>query len=396
MRLALALALSLGCQSVPSAFAPSGPSPTFQERAGEDPPRNRRSVAAKDYVSKPLRGFDVRVVPGLLAGGDQAATGAKALDALDRDLADVVDRLPESAHDFLRTVPIFLGIADPASVCACYHVSPRWLSSNGFDPAKAKSVEIGSALTYLEWRQMQPSMVMHELSHAYHDQVLGKPHAGLAEALERARSSGRFDRVVRFMGNVDSHYALTNTDEYFAETTEALFGVNDFYPFVRGELMAHDPEGAALVAALWKATPPPTLPEMTELETQAKKEIARLHRFFVDWFNGRVSETDEAFAAFDGAMTADFSMVVPSGRTLERGELVAMLRGAYGARKVEIETRPLRVKVLDGVRILATYEEWSTENGATKVLVSTVLFERDPGAPGGLRWAHVHETLKGE
>ncbi len=392
LAIAGALTVSIGCQSGADPSGPAGPALAFQEQGA--PPRNPYSVAAKDYVAQPLRGFDVRVVPGLLAGGEQAATGARALDALDRDLADVLDRLPKPAHAFLRTVPIFVGVADPASVCACYHVSPNWLSSHGFDPAKAKAVEIGSALTYLEWRLMQPSMVMHELSHAYHDQVLGKPHAGLREALERARSGGQFDRVVRFMGNVDSHYALTNTDEYFAETTEALFGVNDFYPFVRGELMAADPEGAALVAALWKAPPDPRLTQMTEATAQAREEIARLHRFFVDWFNGRVAESDESFAAFDAAMTPDFSMVVPSGRMLERAELVSMLRGAYGARSVEIETRLLGVKVLDGVRMLATYEEESTEGGTTKTLVSTVLFERDPGAPGGLRWAHVHETLK--
>ena len=330
----------------------------------------------------------------MLSKGDQAATGLRALDALDRDLADVLDRLPESAHAFLRSVPIFVGVSDPASRCACYHVSHEWLRSNGFDPAKAKAVEIGSALTYLEWRIAQPSMIMHELSHAYHDQVLGQAQPALDQALERARASGHFDRVVRFMGNVDSHYALTNTDEYFAETTEALFGVNDFYPFVRGELMAVDPKGAALVASLWKAAPQPMQVQMNQLETQVRDEIARLHRFFVEWFNGRIPSTDESFEAFNAAITSDFSMILPSGQTLERAALAAMLRGAYGARKVEIETRLRSVKRLDGVRLLATYEEESRENGAVKIIVSTVLLERDPAAPGGLQWAHVHETLK--
>lgn len=372
-----------------------------QDGTSPDPPTrqippNRFSVLAKDYVAQPLRGFDVRVVPDLLAEGAQAAVGARALDALDRDLGDVLDRLPEPAHAFLRSVPIFLGVADPASVCACYHVSPEWLRGHGFDPAKAKAVEIGSAATYLEWRTAQPSMVMHELSHAYHDQVLGKPHEGLSKALQQARTSGRFDRVVRFMGNVDSHYALTNADEYFAETTEALFGVNDFYPFVRGELMAADPEGAALVAQLWKTPPPRMLTTMTDLETQAENEITRLHRFFTDWFNGRIPETDESFAALEEALAPGFMMIRPTGATLERTELVTMLRGAYSQSKVEIKTRLLRSQVLDGVRILCTYEEESTGGGVTKTLVSSVLFERDPKAPGGLRWTYVHETLKSQ
>ncbi|QDV06394.1 hypothetical protein Poly30_19030 [Planctomycetes bacterium Poly30] len=357
-----------------------------------DEPLNRFSVPAKEYMAHPIRGFDVRIVAALTEGGDQAETGQRALDAIDRDLGDLLDQLPESAHAFLRSVPIYVGVADPVAPCACYHVSPEWLRRNGFDPAKAKAVEIASALTFLSWRGAQPSMLMHELSHAYHDQVLGKPHAGLTEALRRARASGRFDRVVRFMGNVDGHYALTNEDEYFAETTEALFGVNDFYPFVRGELMAVDPEGAALVTELWKAEPQRMQDDLSMLERKTKAEIARLHRFFVDWFNGTAPATDEAFMALEKALAPGFQMITPRGDVLDRKQLIDRLRRAHGQREVSIETKPLTVKILDGVRVLATYEEHSTEAGATRVIVSTVLFERDPNAPGGLSWVHVHET----
>lgn len=285
-----------------------------------------------------------------------------------------------------------MGVADPVAPCACYHVSPEWLQSHGFDPAKAKGVEIASALTFLSWRGAQPSMLMHELSHAYHDQVLGKPHPGLKKALERARKSGRFDRVVRVMGNVDRHYALTNTDEYFAETTEALFGVNDFFPFVRGELMAVDPEGAALVTELWKAEPQRMQAELSELESKTRDEIARLHRFFVDWFGGQLPATDESFAALEAALAPGFRMITPTGEALTRKELVGRLRGAHGSRNVLIETSPLSVQVLDGVRVLATYEERSTEDGLTRVIVTTALFERAASAPNGLAWVHVHET----
>ncbi len=389
----------VGCQSGPASSPLPHSAPTGHSTQSGPAPRNRFSVPSKDYLAHPLRGFDVRIVPALAEGGDQHPTGRRALDALDRDLADVLDRLPESSHAFLRTVPIFVGVADPASRCACYHVSAGWLKNAGFDPAKAKSVEIGSALTYLEWRIAQPSMVMHELSHAYHDQVLGKPHAALSQALQRARDEGSLNRGVRFMGNVDQHYALTNVDEYFAETTEALFGVNDFYPFVRGELMAVDPQGAALVTELWKAPPQRMQPAMAQLEDLAATEIARLHDFFVDWFTGSIPDTDDSFQALEGALASHFSMIPPNGTALSRKSLVAWLRSAHGTRQVAIETRPLEVRVLDGVRILATYEEHSTENpgtdrAVTKVLTSTVLFERDPKAPGELLWSHVHETLK--
>ena len=46
-------------------------------------------------------------------------------------------------------------------------------------------------------------------------------------------------------------YALNNPQEYFAESTEAYFGVNDFYPFVRAELKEHDPDMSSLMQTLW-------------------------------------------------------------------------------------------------------------------------------------------------
>jgi hypothetical protein len=39
--------------------------------------------------------------------------------------------------------------------------------------------------------------------------------------------------------------------EYFAETTEAYFGCNDFHPFVKGELMKVDPGGFELMESIW-------------------------------------------------------------------------------------------------------------------------------------------------
>jgi len=46
--------------------------------------------------------------------------------------------------------------------------------------------------------------------------------------------------------------ALTNQMEYFAEQSEAFFGTNDFYPFVRSELERHDPRMFALLKKLWE------------------------------------------------------------------------------------------------------------------------------------------------
>ena len=59
-----------------------------------------------------------------------------------------------------------------------------------------------------------------------------------------------------FNGDMKKHYALNNDQEYFAEATEAFFGTNDFYPFVRAELQEFDPEMYKLLRQVWGVDQP--------------------------------------------------------------------------------------------------------------------------------------------
>ena len=94
-------------------------------------------------------------------------------------------------------------------------------------------------------------MVLHELAHAYHDKVLGEDDEGIQKAYDQAVKGGRYEAVPYILGGVKRAYALTNKKEYFAETTEAYFGVNDFFPFTRDELRDFDPAGYRLMENVW-------------------------------------------------------------------------------------------------------------------------------------------------
>ena len=69
------------------------------------------------------------------------------------------------------------------------------------------------------------------------------------------KTTGLYQSVLRINGNHERHYAMTNEKEYFAESTEAFFGTNDFYPFVRAELREYDPEMFDLECAVWGVKP---------------------------------------------------------------------------------------------------------------------------------------------
>ena len=96
-----------------------------------------------------------------------------------------------------------------------------------------------------------PYVVLHELAHSYHDQVLSFDHPDVKNAYENAKQKKILEDVLLYTGERVQHYGLSNHKEYFAESTEAYFGVNDFYPFVRAELKEHDPKMFAVLEKIW-------------------------------------------------------------------------------------------------------------------------------------------------
>ncbi len=202
------------------------------------------------YHQQSIRGWDLYIHKSLLR--EEKETGNAVLELVDFQLYDIQRRLPEQAVAALQKIPIWIESDNTrANPCACYHVSGDWLSENGFLREKEKGVEITSAKTFLEWTKEQPFMLLHELSHGYHDLVLGYDDARVTEAFQRAKKSGRYKEVLHIDGTKKKHYAIEDEKEYFGELTEAFFGTNDFYPFVVSELKQHDPEGYRLIEMLW-------------------------------------------------------------------------------------------------------------------------------------------------
>jgi hypothetical protein len=153
----------------------------------------------------------------------------------------------------LKKVVVWVEGSDPAQLLGgmCYHPDGGWLETHGYDARRALGVEISDPEGFLTITRTQPWVMMHELAHAYHHQVLGFDDPAVVELYEAAVLSGDYDETFRLHGRPDRHYALTNPMEYFAEGTEAYLGTNDFYPFVRGELIRHDPLLAELLSEVW-------------------------------------------------------------------------------------------------------------------------------------------------
>ena len=208
------------------------------------------------HTTQQIEGWTVRVDDRLLKG-EAAAQGERALKLLNARLVAITIVVPEPALAKLRAVTIQLDLDYGKLRAMQYHPSADWLKENGYSEALAKCVHIPTAEDFLSpfENHRMPWVVLHELSHAFHDQVLGFDEPRVHAAWEKFRDSGKYTSVLTSPGHLREHYGLTNEKEFFAEMTESYFGSNDFYPFVAGELKQAEPGIFDLLADIWGALP---------------------------------------------------------------------------------------------------------------------------------------------
>ena len=207
-----------------------------------------------NYRDVNLRGYTIRVNKLLMRGHSDLYK--QAVDVMDHQLFKIERVLTAEAIRKLQKVVIWVEYEEPHHPCAAYHPGRQWLVDNEMNPDKAKCVEISNAKNFVDWTIAQPYMVLHEMAHAYHDQFLPKgfENPGVLKAFQAAMKAGQYQKVLRWNGREVKHYSTINQMEYFAEATEAYFGTNDYYPFIRPELELFDAGGARAVEAAWGLT----------------------------------------------------------------------------------------------------------------------------------------------
>jgi hypothetical protein len=223
----------------------------------------RRSAAAAEapplpasHTTRTIEGWTVRIDDRLLGGAD-AELGDRAIKLLTARLVAIEVVMPPRPLERLRQVTIQLDLTHGALRSMQYHPDAGWLKQHGYSEQLAKCVHIPDARHFLSpfENHRQPSAVLHELAHAYHDQVLGFDDERIVAAYKRFRDGGKYESVLTSPGPMRKHYALTNEKEFFAEMTESYLGVNDFYPFVAGELKQAEPQLFDLMAEVWGPLP---------------------------------------------------------------------------------------------------------------------------------------------
>jgi len=219
---------------------------TPTEARPQDAPKKTRQ-----HADRMVEGWTLEVDTQLLEGR-HAKLGSRALKALSHALHNIASVLPRKKVEEMQKVRIRMDLDHPLGGLQ-YHPNRRWLVEHGHAPDLTRRVHIPNVRRYLDLHRsnIQPWVILHELAHAWHDQVIGFDDARVRKGWNAARAHGRYKQVLHAGGAQRRHYALKDHKEFFAEMTEAWFGTNDFFPFVRAELLESDPDTAAVMGAVW-------------------------------------------------------------------------------------------------------------------------------------------------
>lgn len=253
-------ASAVSAANASAASAPAASAPAADK--GETPQAEKGKTGAPQTASPkydPSGQYDVQQIEGWKILVNKKFRPAepeiyqKAMKQLEVQLYNITRVVPEPALGKIRTIHIWVELFERHHPCMAYHPDASWLAAHDMNPEKAKCVEMANARNFIAWTHEQPWMVLHELSHGYHDQFLagGFENVEIRAAYQHAMDEKLYEAVLRRGVKLERAYAATNPMEYFAESTEAFFGTNDFYPFVRVELRQHDIQGYEMEKRAW-------------------------------------------------------------------------------------------------------------------------------------------------
>ena len=197
------------------------------------------------YVVKEIEGWHVYVHRDLLSEGKHREVGEPALRQLTYGLAKTRQMVVTGPLEKLQAVKIWLEVDStngPHGRTSGYQYHPDlgWLKKMDFHPKKVKCVEFGNAASLAKRSDFKTVQVtMHELAHAYHNQVLSFDDADVLAAHKRAREDGKYppkDWVVR-----------ANHKEFFAGLTTRYFESEER----RKEIVQRDPIFAKQLEQYW-------------------------------------------------------------------------------------------------------------------------------------------------
>jgi hypothetical protein len=235
------------------------PSMGFSQAPGKEVAKKPKLLLTKEqvpgYEPQLVEGFTLILSKEALKHIDNREYTRTPVQVLEQELKTIVSSFPAKAVNVLRRLPIWVewnmgengeegrpGVA----IAVYYPGDPAQMMRRKRNPLMAKTVRILRLKSLTEEHQPDDDsgrcVILHEIAHAVHDQLLGSENEAVLAAYDQARERKLINNTM---------YAWTNDHEFFAEMTCAYFDQLDYFPRTRSELLKHDPVTHKLMEGVW-------------------------------------------------------------------------------------------------------------------------------------------------
>jgi hypothetical protein len=223
--------------------------------AQDKPSSKIKPDAVPGYKIRSVEGFTVIVSDETLKQDGASRLERKPLDVLALELKTLSGLMPPKILTALHGVLIWVewdeevpsGNGRPGTAVATYFGGHQAaMLAKGMHPLKAKNVTVqrmkSLALEHQPKKDSGRCVLLHEIAHAVHDQVLSNDNVAIKAAYKQAMERQLLDKQA---------YAATNEREFFAEMTCAYFNQLHYYPRTHDDLKKSDPATFKLLETLW-------------------------------------------------------------------------------------------------------------------------------------------------
>jgi len=209
------------------------------------------------YETRLIQGFTVLVSTQAITEGKK--DNGRPFRCLATEFDGLTEVLPPRALKVLRKVRIWvewdnMDRRNPRML-AKYYGGHIWAIDPTDHVLKSNSVTILSLKKLTEEKSYgihrARLVLLHELSHAVHDLIVGEDDKTVAFAYKQAMERRLYDNVLTDYGGRERAYAATNRFEYFAELSCAYLDRCYYYPFTRDDLAEYDQAGYRVMQAVW-------------------------------------------------------------------------------------------------------------------------------------------------
>ncbi|MEW6989199.1 hypothetical protein AADZ91_00805 [Colwelliaceae bacterium 6441] len=180
----------------------------------------------------------------------------KALNKLEKNLNEIVAKLPPNAARQLKKLTIYLMKGEKSGVDegGMSYIRPGEPSNYHYlDPRWQHAIVVYSAKTLMYLDEMwTKKALMHELAHAWHISNWPQRYPPIYNAYLNAKNKGLYRNIDDYKGRkIATAYALKNQMEYFADLSAMYFVGGNYFPFDAKTLNKYDATGTKMVSSLW-------------------------------------------------------------------------------------------------------------------------------------------------